>query len=87
MGLIIIKLIELYLFFIDGWGFQQVCIKCECILRDQIHYLQNATAEHEHDELGYNIQMVCPIKEGKNVNRSNLIAMEVFKPTIINTTK
>lgn len=50
-------------------------------------YLYDTTAGREHDELCHNMQMVCYIKEEKNVNRNNLIDMSIFKLTTGNAMK
>ncbi len=46
-----------------------------------------ATTRREHYEPGYDIQMVCHIEGEKNVDRSDLINMGVFKPTTKNAIK
>ena len=45
------------------------------------------TAGHEHEEPGYNMQMVCHIEEEENADRDELIELGVFKPTSGNATK
>ena len=44
-------------------------------------------AEYEHEEPGYNMQMVCHIEEEEDADRSDLIDMGVFKLTSRNATK
>ena len=64
-------------------------IKVENIAGDT--YPHNATAAktagYKHEEPGYNMQMVCHIKEVENTHRSDLINMGVFKPRSGNATK
>lgn len=50
-------------------------------------YPYDSTTRHKHDEPDYNMQMVYHIKKEENADKSNLIDMEVFKPTIRNTIK
>ena len=45
------------------------------------------TAGYEHEEPGYNMQMVRHIEEEEDADRSDLINMGVFKPTSGNATK
>ena len=45
------------------------------------------TAGHEHEEPGYNMQMVRHIEEEENADRDELIELGVFKPTSGNATK